>query len=240
MIISPAITNYRVKIKKIIPEDSGLSYRNRNRCYTGISISNPFFQSGLVVDFFSWILMNFDYCCVFIDDYFHQYNEAAFTGKDPVECIGHAREHGSRVEAYINKVIYDAFDEPYRFKIVKSTELAESSNCKNHSANFKVLFQTNEAFRLGIEKSAEDYVQRQIKRQNYFNVTKERAVELSCLYLIEEIAIFTTICDMGYDVEVYPGPELPILIDIAQGKFDNIPLSLKHRINIELKMVKKS
>ena len=37
-------------------------------------------------------------------------------------------------------------------------------------------------------------------------------------------------------MELYPGPELGVLVDVAKGKFDHVPQGLKERINVELKI----
>ena len=233
------IGNYQVKVQKIVPQFKGNELHGRTKCYTGISISNPFFMGKDSHVFFQWILRNFKHCYIFIDDFFHQYNEKAFTGHDVEVCIKSAQIQGKKIEEHIQKVIDSTFDESYRFKIVRSSELSKDNSFKSNSTFFKKQFKEIPQFKAGIETSARNYVDRQLKRGNSFAVSKEEAVSLSCNYLVEEIAVFTTICEKGYDVEVYPGPELPILIDIANGVFPDMPASLLNRINVELKITKK-
>jgi len=233
------IIKYSASIHKIVPAFRKNELQGRSKCYTGISISNPFFREEYAQVLFQWILRNFSHCYIFIDDFFHQYNERAFTGKESDECVKIAQAQGKQIEDHIQKIIDATFDEAYRFKIIRSSELSLDNTFKKYSAFFKVLFDENAQFKTGIETSAFDYVNRQLKRANTFAVSKDEALWLSCRYLIEEIAIFTTICEKGYDVEVYPGPELPILIDIANGLFQDMPPSLLNRINIELKITKK-
>ncbi|MCB0745098.1 MAG: tRNA-dependent cyclodipeptide synthase [Ignavibacteriae bacterium] len=230
--------NIEFKIKKVVPSFKKDEIRFRQRCYTGISISNPFFSGDLVVPFFKWILRNFKFCCIFIDDYFHKYNEMSFSGKSEAESLKIAKKRGVEIEEHINGVIKKTFDDAYRFKIVKSSDLSKSDNFKRNKKIFSDLFNENSQFKSGINKSSSDYIKRQLKRGNHFLIDRTEVLQNCNNYLIDEIAIFTTICELGYTVEVYPGPELPVLVEIANGVYDNIPEALVNRINVELKLKK--
>ena len=64
----------------------------------------------------------------------------------------------------------------------------------------------------------------------------EVAIELSCRYLLEEVAVFSALSEQGWGVELYPGPELHVLSEVAKDKLINVPQGLKERINVELKI----
>jgi len=66
----------------------------------------------------------------------------------------------------------------------------------------------------------------------------EKAIEISSQYLLEEIAVFSSLSEQGWKVELYPGPELTVLIDIAKGQYSDIPEGLKERVNVELRISK--
>jgi hypothetical protein len=66
----------------------------------------------------------------------------------------------------------------------------------------------------------------------------EEAIDISSQYLLEEVAVFSALAEEGWNIEVYPGPELGVLVEIAQGNFKDIPAGLKKRINIELRIDK--
>ena len=162
----------------------------------------------------------------------------SFSGKPENECLKIAQDRGDQIEKHIKEVIKNTFDEAYRFKIIKSTNLSNTIEFKKNKNYFLELYENNERFRNGIINSSSDYINRQLKRGNVFKLSEENVLRNSNNYLIDEIAIFSTICGLGYDVEVYPGPELPVLIEIANGVYDGIPPALLNRINIELKLKK--
>ena len=59
---------------------------------------------------------------------------------------------------------------------------------------------------------------------------------MCCKYLLEEIAVFNVLSEQGWRVELYPGSELNALVEVAKGKFPDVPQGLKNRINVELKI----
>ena len=64
----------------------------------------------------------------------------------------------------------------------------------------------------------------------------EEALKLSCEYLLEEIAVFSALSEQGWQVEFYPGPELRVLAEVAKGRYSGVPIGLKERISVELKI----
>ena len=75
-----------------------------------------------------------------------------------------------------------------------------------------------------------------MKRNKTLAVSGERALRLSCEYLLEEIAVFSALSEQGWQVELYPGSELVVLVYIARGKCLNVPQGLIKRISVELKI----
>ena len=67
-----------------------------------------------------------------------------------------------------------------------------------------------------------------------FAVSQSQAIELSVKYLLEEMAVFDILVAQNWQVEIYPGTQLPILKEIAKGDFENVPKHLQKRIFIGL------
>ena len=65
-------------------------------------------------------------------------------------------------------------------------------------------------------------------------VNDDEAINISCEYLLEEIAVFSALSEQGWDVELYPGPELSVLLDVAEGRFPAVPKGLQNRVNVQL------
>ena len=57
---------------------------------------------------------------------------------------------------------------------------------------------------------------------------------------LEESAVFSVLSEQGWPVELYPGSELNVLVDIACGRFLAVPRGLKERISVELKVSESS
>ena len=65
---------------------------------------------------------------------------------------------------------------------------------------------------------------------------KSQMIALSCQYILEEMALFTAVVSRGWTVDVYPGEELSVLIEIAEGRYTTVPEPLTKRKNVELKL----
>ncbi len=66
----------------------------------------------------------------------------------------------------------------------------------------------------------------------------KQAIRLSCEYILEEVAVFNVLSESGWTVELYPGPELRVLAEVAAGKYPDVPAGLKGRVNVELKIAR--
>jgi hypothetical protein len=87
-----------------------------------------------------------------------------------------------------------------------------------------------------VKVDALSFVDRLKKRSKDIAVDDSKAIELCCKYLLEEIAVFNMLSEKGWRVELYPGSELHVLAEIAKGRFPEVPVGLKNRINVELKI----
>jgi tRNA-dependent cyclodipeptide synthase len=112
----------------------------------------------------------------------------------------------------------------------------QSEEYKKAKVILDELFASDSAFRASIERDAFSFVKRQTRRDLKPIVATEEAIEFSCRYLLEEITVFAALSAQGWEVELYPGPELGVLVDIAKGQYARVPQGLKERINVELRI----
>ena len=70
-------------------------------------------------------------------------------------------------------------------------------------------------------------------------VDTQEALGLCCQYLLEEISVFSALSEQGWHVELYPGPELSVLAEIAKGEYAGAAKGLRERVNVELKISSK-
>ena len=214
-----------------IPRQELFSYK---KCYIGISLDNPGFYGKSLQALLLWGLGNFQQVLIVVGDYLRRYNEQIFTGLDIDQAGRAAHEFG---DLFFEKTS-DFFDQipNQRLVLTRWAPCLGSDEYKGSKKILDKLYDSDESFKASVLKDAASFIKRQQKRNFKLAVSKEQAVELSCRYLLEEIAVFSALSERGWKVELYPGPELSVLKEISKGKYSNIPRGLKERINVELKI----
>lgn len=202
----------------------------------GISLDNPDFYGGSLDTLLQWVTAKFEQCLIIIGDYLRRYNEQIFSGN-----AGQAEDFASMEAGQVfleqNAEILKRFSEP-KVKIVRWKDCLASEQYKKAKIILDNLYKSDETFRASLQKDAFSFINRQKRKKQNPQVPMEEAIEISSRYLLEEVAVFSSLAELGWNIEVYPGPELGILVDVAKGNFKQIPTGLKNRINIELQVDK--
>ena len=221
-----------VRIVKTTPKVSEEQLFSYERCYFGISLDNPHFSGKSLQALLLWGVSNFEQCLVLVGDYLRRYNERILKGSKDDEAEKVAHELGDVFMRKTNEFFHQLPGK--RVTVTRWKPCLQSSKYKKTRAILDELFASDADFRESVEKDAFSFVRRQTKRNQKFAVSPEEAAALSCEYLLEEIAVFSALSEQGWKVELYPGPELNVLIEIANGKYQNVPQGLRERVNVEL------
>jgi tRNA-dependent cyclodipeptide synthase len=214
-----------------ISEDKLFSHR---RCYIGISLDNPGFYGKSLQALLLWGIGNFERCLVVVGDYLRRFNEQIFNGLNPDEAVNVARQSGDS----FMRATSEFFEQipTRRLALTRWEPCLQSNKYKEAKVILDELFASDSAFRASVQRDAFSFVKRQTKHNRRPALQMEEAIELSCRYLLEEITVFSALSDQGWKVELYPGPELRVLVDIAKGEYSRIPQGLKERVNVELRI----
>ncbi len=223
-----------VGIVRTIPKVSQAELFSFKRCYLGISLDNSIFEASSLLALLLWTVRNFDQCLVVVGDYLCRFNEYILNGLAHDEAIKVAYGLG---DSFIDRTSEFFRQLPKgRTRLTRWKSHLETNEYKKSRAMLDELFASDSAFRASIEKEASSFARRQTKRNRTLAVTIEEAIRLSSEYLLEEIAVFSALSEQGWQVELYPGPELQVLVDITKGKYSPVPEGLKKRINVELRI----
>ena len=227
-----------VRIEKILPKVSEQELFSSRRCYLGISLENPVFDSPSLYAMLLWASERFDNCLVVVGDHLCRFNERILNGLEDAEAVKAAEKIG---DSFISKTrgLFEQFAAG-KIRLTRWKEHLQSSEYERSKEIIDELFGSNAEFRASVEKDAVSFVRRQEKRNHSLVVEEEEAIELCCEYLLEEIAVFSALSEQGWRVELYPGSELHVLTEIAGGKYPEVPRGLKERISVELKVSAKT
>lgn len=232
------LAEYTTRIETIAPAITQKELFLHRRCYLGISIGNTQFRGESFQVLLEWISRHFDECLIVVGDYLQRYNEHIFFNRQAKEAEIESLRMGDAFlkesAEYLNRLPEE------KFHVTRWKSYLDSPEYHKAKKILDELFVTSFEFRESIDKTSAEFISRQMKNKKGPVVDKKTAIALSTQYILEEIAVFSVLVENGWAVEVYPGPEIPVLVDIAAGKFPHIPPALKQRINVELRITKKS
>lgn len=232
-----ANVEYDATLRSVTPSSAKAQLSHAHCCYLGISLETEAFCRPRLDATVNWIASHFKQCAVVVGDSVHRYTLQIMKELAADEAAAEAYRIGTTFLAETQD-LFD--DERCKFEFVRFSELQNTPEFVSYVNQIKDTFSRNIAFAESIRRSANSFVDRRRMELRAQSVTRKRMIDLSCHYIIEEMAVFSCLVKFGWNVEVYPGTELPVLLDIARGKYDGIPEPLKHRINIELKIIGKA
>ncbi len=226
----------QIRIVKTTPNVAKQQLFSYRRCYIGISIDNRDFYGLSLEALLRWAAENYEQCLIVVGDYLRRFNEQIFSGSTGESAEKVSFQAGDN---YLKqtKEIFSRFN-GQKIKLIRWKDCLEKEEYKKARKILDNLYTLDESFRAAVQKDAFSFIKRQNRKKQDLAVTMEEAIDISSQYLLEEVAVFSALAEEGWNIEVYPGPELGVLVEIAQGNFKDIPAGLKKRINIELRIDK--
>jgi tRNA-dependent cyclodipeptide synthase len=202
----------------------------------GISLENPLFAGDSLKALLAWAAKKFEQCLVIVGDYLCRFDEQIINGCDEIKARDLAIKRGDLFISHTK----DIFSNLPTGKIIL-TRWKEHLQSEEFASAKKILdemFLSDEEFRKSVAYDALSFIKRQKRNGKNPAVGIEQAIRLSCEYILEEVAVFSMLSERGWDVELYPGPELRVLSKVAKGQYPNVPAGLKKRLSVELKIHK--
>ncbi len=225
-----------ISIVRTMPKVSQQELFAKRRCYIGISLDNPVFYGKSLQAILSWGTENFDRCLVVLGDYLRRFNEYIFNSLKGEAAEKASFESGNDFIAK-TKDIFQQFNED-KIQLTRWENCLQADEYKKSKTILSNLYDTLPTFKASVQRDAFLFLKRQKRKNQKISLPMEEAIEISSQYLLEEIAVFSSLSEQGWKVELYPGPELGVLVDIAKGQYSDIPEGLKERVNVELRISK--
>jgi tRNA-dependent cyclodipeptide synthase len=225
----------RIQVGPITPRIPLDEVIARGRCYMGISLDNPVFCGWPLKALIGWAVGHFGQCQIVVGDTLRRHNEQILQGFQGSRAVDAARAVG---DSFLrkHKTILESFDHG-RLSVIRWDECLNWPEYLTDRKAIDDLYGSDADFRSAVQRDAFAFVKRMKKRSPKLAVSDEQAIELSSQYLLEEIAVFSALSMRSWSVELYPGPELEVLVKVASGAFARIPQGLRQRVNVELKCV---
>lgn len=227
----PTTPKYKAEINNVAPKSARTSFKKHNRCFFGISLENSNFFRPRLAASLTWINNNFDHCSILVGDSIHRITLQIKHDIKKEQALKKALHLGTEFIdhelATIETLLTDC-----SFDFVLCSEIQNHPEYQIYHEQLLNVFSQNIRFAQSIKKFANAFVgyEMTIAPDKY-----EKFINMSCQYLLEELAIFACLVKKGIPVMIYPG-SINTLVEIANGEHSDVPDDLKHLITVALRI----
>jgi tRNA-dependent cyclodipeptide synthase len=226
---------YKIKVAQVLPARAEGELFLHKKSVLGVSMSNPVFWRSSLGNLLQWMDGNFADNMILVGDYLHRLNERVANGNNEAQAIETALDLGDQFMARLQPFLQNF--EQNRFVVQRWQPFHQDPDFWKEMELMERLYRDNASIRASIDSTAALFIWQKQDR-TAFQMAKEEAIRLSAQYLLEEMAVFSVLIDRGWDVVLYPGAQLPLLMEIATGRFKDVPISLHKGVYVELQVKK--
>ncbi len=223
------IAKYKIEIAQIFPVMKKESLNDYGHCMLGFSLQSQSFTPAKLAGLVEWIARHFSECSVLIGDGIHRIT-LEINGTPVKYALNRALRMG-RESIDRDAIIFNRHQHECRFNIISSYELQQQDSYHFYHQALIKLFEEDEKFRQSVRSFAGDFVgsrlQQEPERFEYYT-------QMSCDYLLEEVAITALLLKSGVFVFVYPGT-LTIMQELSQGLHPGAPEEFKNLVSVNLR-----
>jgi tRNA-dependent cyclodipeptide synthase len=196
----------------------------------GISLESPDFYTTKLITITDWIRNHYSKCIVMLGDGLYRITLQLDSNVSENEALEHSKWL-ARDFAYSHLSVFKLRESSCRFDFVFCSEIQKTSSYRNYYGALCALYKENQDFQNSFKTFAFEFLRRKPRRQEHAH----NHVEMSCRYLLEELAVICCLSQDSPCTFVYPG-SLTILAEIAEGKHPCVPECLRNIDYIELKL----
>ena len=205
--------------------------RKNEHCILGVSLESCDFYTPKLVAITEWVRNRHRHCTAMLGDGLYRLSlrlESDMREDDALEYSKWiARDF---VHSQWPVFTFRESDCHFDFRYC-SDVLTTDNHYPAYYAQVNALFANDSVFQESCRAFARDFLRRKPQRQE----NTDRNIDLSCRYLLEELAIISCLAQDEPSSFVYPG-SLTILEEISQGKHPGVPAPLLNIDYVELKL----
>lgn len=222
---------YRAQVHNCIPASARADIGTYKSCFIGISLENPNFIGGKLASVVDWISNRFSNCVFLLGDSIHRLTLQIRKELNAEDSLNHALGLGDYyLRTHQHMLVNTKTNEP--FDIIRGTEIYNNCDVIEFRDALQALFDKEEKFFESVRGFSRQFI---LRADSFDILATEHALNLSCRYVIEELADTCYMISQGHKTLVYPG-SLAIFEQISNGCFDNLPSELNELVNIGLRL----
>lgn len=200
-------------------------------CFLNLSVKNRMANKRSLAELIPWVQQRASKTVVVVGDFQHRHNLIALRGLSPSAALSKAMSYGARTIRVAERLI-DEIGASETVCVSSAADFIETQECNSILAAVCDYHSRGGRFAAHTAEAATGYLNRLPKTLpvDRSPMTLDRLVS----YLLEEVAMFIHLGRCGYQTEVYPGPDLPILRHIASGSYFGFPFTWPNRTHISV------
>lgn len=221
---------YKIEVAQVFPQAKRSALQTEEHCMLGYSLQSLSFTPAKLAGMAEWISRHFSECSVLIGDGIHRMT-LEINGTPAQYTTNRALKMGRDV-IDDNTDIFNRHQSECRFHLISTAELQKTLNYHFYHQCLIRLFNEDERFKASVMLFAREFV------SNRFQQEPERlayCIQLSCNYLLEEVAITALLLHQRVFVFVYPGA-LTIMQELSQGLHPDAPEEFKQLVSVNLRL----
>lgn len=199
--------------------------------FLGISLKNKMANKRALAKMIPWLAERATRSLIVIGDYPHRHNLVALRGLSPHGALQKAMADGTRTLRYAREITAACNGES-SVTVHSAADFIETSGCRDTLRRLTAYFHEGGPFVDQVVSAAVRYANRACPELP--------AAHANCVlptlkdYVLEELAMFLHLYDLGYLVEVYPGPDLPLMRNLATSAYERFPFQCPDRTHISI------
>lgn len=210
------------------------TFANRERRYPaflGLSMKNRMSNRRVLEIVIPWLYARASVAKVIVGDYPHRHNLAVLNGCSPDDALQKTIKDGKRPLNTANAIVKEIGAES-TITVCSSKDLIEADECRRIQHELTQYVDAGGPFEQDVLNDTLAYVDRV-----YSDLDKNKKYEASISlkeYIIEEIAMFLHLYSLGFPIEVYHGPDMPIMRKIAMSTYSDFPFACPQRTHVSI------
>jgi tRNA-dependent cyclodipeptide synthase len=207
--------------------------RNRPDCSLGLSRGSSASNRGRLRATIAWLGERCRTIAVVEGSYLGRWNRMAWDGASENGARREAEIEASTVGRRIERVLREAKLDG-RARLLDWAELVHRPEVRTLTEAIEDYAASNSAFEASLRREVGDYVAR--ARGLSADSLPDRTRGFLRGYVVEEVAVLLELQRLGHPVEVYHGPDLPLLAEITEGRFKGVPFACPKRTHVSLRL----
>jgi len=195
---------------------------------------NPnLWRTEIILD---WITNSFGKVDFLVSDSLYRYYNQMLYGFNELEALNKGLTDGKKFIENCRNKLSELELKQSDFDFMKWSDITNELDFKILHERFKKLFNENKELREAIIQSANIFIERNLDK---IKIDYNKARLFANDVIIEELAVFSYMGELGYEGHIYPSTFMQVLMDISDGAFENIPSELLKQALIQIKIVTK-